>query len=100
MKGEHLDKEFQALNPQHCVPTIVDDDLVLWESRAIMQYITNRYAKDSSLYPTEAKARANVDFWLNWDMGSLYAGICGATYPKVDAFLSNKVFLKFILYHF
>jgi glutathione S-transferase len=47
MKGEHLDKELQALNPQHCVPTIVDDDLVLLESRAIMQYIANQYAKDS-----------------------------------------------------
>ncbi|CBY40411.1 unnamed protein product [Oikopleura dioica] len=58
MKGEHMDKEFQALNPRHCVPTVVDGDLVLWESRAIMQYIANQYAENSSLYPVEAKTRA------------------------------------------
>ena len=83
MKGEHMNKEFLAINPRHCIPTIVDDDLALWESRAIQQYIVNQYAPESSLYPSEAKARAKVDFWLNWDMGSMYAAIAAAVYPKV-----------------
>lgn len=47
MKGEHMSPDFVAINPQHCVPTIRDGDLVIWESRAIMQYVFNQYKPNS-----------------------------------------------------
>ncbi|CAG2167928.1 unnamed protein product [Oppiella nova] len=74
-KGEQFSEEYLKLNPNHKVPTIVDDDLVLWESRAIMQYLCNKYAPNSSLYPSNPKDRALVDRWLYTDMPYFAANI-------------------------
>lgn len=56
------------------MPTLVDDDgaLVLWESRAIMTYLCDRYATNDTLYPREVRARALVDQRLQFDLGTLY----------------------------
>lgn len=59
------------MNPQHCIPTMVDKGLVLWESRAIMTYLVSAYAKDDTLYPKDLKVRALVDQRLHFDLGTL-----------------------------
>ena len=46
------------INPQHAVPTLVDGDLVLTESRAVATYIVEAYGKDTALLPASPKARA------------------------------------------
>lgn len=74
-KGEHLSPQFVRLNPCHCVPTLVDQDLVLWESRAIITYLVNRYHPSHTLYPTDPKIRATIDKFLNWDLGTFYKSI-------------------------
>ncbi|GBP40297.1 Glutathione S-transferase 1, isoform C [Eumeta japonica] len=60
------------MNPQHTVPTMVDGDFTLWESRAISRYLVNEYGKDSSLYPEDPKVRAMVDQRMDFDLGILY----------------------------
>ena len=45
---EQLKPEFIAINPAHCVPTMRDGNLTMWESRSIMQYLFNRYKPNST----------------------------------------------------
>jgi glutathione S-transferase len=66
VKGEHKSPEFLALNPNGAVPTLVDGDFVLTESRAIMQYLASR-KPESGLFPRDEAARADVTRWQFWD---------------------------------
>lgn len=83
LQGEHLKPEFTSINPHHVVPTVVDNenDLKLWESRAIASYLVNKY-KAGSLLPQDIKARATVERHLYFDACTLYA-TTGAIYIPV-----------------
>jgi glutathione S-transferase len=65
MGGENKSPEFLALNPNGKVPTLVDGDYVLWESRAINAYLASK-APARNLYPDDAKLRGLSDQWSNW----------------------------------
>ncbi|XP_003743487.1 glutathione S-transferase 1 [Galendromus occidentalis] len=82
-KKEHLEDWYIKLNPQHTVPTIVDGDLALAESRAIMCYLANEYAPDSPLYPKCPRKRALVDRFLYFDIGTLFKSFADYFYPNL-----------------
>lgn len=61
--GEHRRPEFLKLNPTGKIPVLVDGDLVLSESVAIVKYLAEKYP-DRGLLPTGLQDRAEVDRWL------------------------------------
>lgn len=57
--------EYLRINPNGVVPTLVDGDLVLWESSAILLYLAEKYPH-GGLLPTALDERARVYKWLVW----------------------------------
>lgn len=60
--GEQKQSDFLKLNPFGVVPVLVDGDVVLRESTAILSYLARQYAPE--WLPTEAKELAEVQTWL------------------------------------
>ncbi len=57
---DDVTEEYLTLNSQGKVPTLVDGDLVLTESAAILNYV-GRKAADSTLMPQDAMEQAQYD---------------------------------------
>jgi glutathione S-transferase len=68
-----LDKpEYKALNPNARIPVIDDDGFILWESNAILRYLAAK-ARAEALWPSDPRARANADKWMDWQQTTLMA---------------------------
>ena len=57
--GEQHSTQFRSLNPQGLVPTLIDGDLEISQSLAILEYLEERYPR-SSLLPSISGERAIV----------------------------------------
>ncbi|KMQ97936.1 glutathione s-transferase 1-1 [Lasius niger] len=82
--GEHLTPEYEELNPQKTIPFLVDDDLKLSESRAIMSYLVDQYGENDTLYPRKPEARALIDQRLYFDLDTLYASVIDYYMPVLQ----------------
>lgn len=83
--------DYLAMNPTGLVPTLQEDDFTLWESNAIIRYICNSHAPETTLWPRDQRARAIVDHWLdaqqtvqNRAAGILFLGLVRTAPEKRD----------------
>ena len=70
LAGEHQRPEFLRLNPAGKLPVLVDGDLVIPESAAIVLYLAEKHPQ-SRLLPADLKARAEVYRWVMFAMTEL-----------------------------
>ena len=58
-------------NPNGLVPVVQDNDLVLWESNAILRHLA-RAQKNYDYYGVSAKQSSRIDQWLDWQQCTLW----------------------------
>jgi glutathione S-transferase len=61
---------YLELNPNGLVPTLIDGDVVVWESNTITRYLCNRCAP-TPLYPLDPGERSNVERWMDWQLSRI-----------------------------
>jgi glutathione S-transferase/GST-like protein len=73
-RGEQFNEAFLRHSPNNRIPAIVDPDgpdgepISIFESGAILQYLAR---KSGRFYPSDERARVEVDQWLFWQMAGL-----------------------------
>ncbi|MGQ4272948.1 glutathione S-transferase N-terminal domain-containing protein [Terrihabitans sp. B22-R8] len=72
--GDQFKPDFLAISPNNRMPAIIDPEgpdgqpISVFESGAILQYLGR---KTGQFYPSDERARVEVEQWLFWQMGGL-----------------------------
>jgi glutathione S-transferase len=70
MTGAHLQPPYSEINPNCLVPMLIDGDLKLTESSAILKYLADKIG--SPAYPKDLKQRAKVNEIMDWINTNFY----------------------------
>ena len=99
LEHEHVDlltgasraPAFLARNPNGRVPVLVDGDLVLWESVAIMRYLASAPSfRTAGLLPTDRRIAADMDRWLAWQLAHLAPAMSKVAFENIVKRLSGR----------
>ena len=77
IKGPQGHPELMRLNPRGQIPVLVDGDITIWDSQAILCYLARRYG-DAQWLPLEAEPLARVMQWLAVSENELLFGLARA----------------------
>jgi glutathione S-transferase len=80
--GGNKTADYLAMNPNGLVPTIRDGDLILWESHAILRYLTATYGA-GTLWPLASADRAVSDQWTDWTATTFQPAWLGVFWNRV-----------------
>ena len=67
--GNTLTDTYRKLNPTAKVPTLIDGDLVIWESHTILRYLAAVHGQ--TLTGATPAERTLVERWMDWLLGAL-----------------------------
>ncbi len=74
--------EYKTMNPNGLVPTLEENDFVLWESNVIVRYLARRHG-EGGLFPTDIRERFIAEQWMDWQATALWPGFHNAFWGLV-----------------
>ena len=80
--GETDTREYLKMNPNKLVPVIKDGTITIFESHAIVRYISKRYGR-GTITPRGNRAFALAEQWMDWTVSTFN--------PHVNTIFFNKV---------
>ena len=81
-KGAQKSPEYLRINPNGKIPALVDDDVTIFESGAILLHLAD---KTKRLIPQSPDGRAEVLSWLFWQVGGP-----GPTFGQLHKFQAEQ----------
>jgi len=96
LKGEQKEPSYLKINPAGLIPCIVDGDVTVAESGAILTYIAESRFLDS-WYPSDPAVRAKIQFWLHWNHSGTRTSSSRVLFPafkKIDDPEGLSIFKK------
>jgi glutathione S-transferase len=90
MYGGLNDPEYVAMNPTQRIPTLLDGEMILWESNVICRYLVDNYGSDVILKGQDPQSRAQADMWMEWFQNNVYAHFIGLFYQEVRLPVSQR----------
>ncbi|EUD11884.1 glutathione S-transferase family protein [Providencia alcalifaciens] len=64
--------EYKKMNPNSTIPTLQDERFTLWESNAILRYLTEKYDHSHLLLAADLQEKAAADKWMDWSGANLF----------------------------
>jgi glutathione S-transferase len=80
--GAHKTPEYRRLNPNAQIPVMVDGDLVLYETAAILMHLADTHAQARLAPPLATPERAHYYKWMAWLTNTLQAALVVYFYPE------------------
>ena len=81
-RGQHKSPDYLRLNPNGLIPVLVDGELVLYETAAILLHLADTHARAQLLPALGTAARAQAYKWLVWLTNSVQPALIAYFYPE------------------